>query len=123
MEVYIEDLVDYCVMHNWYDPTKDSAEEKWTKPDKAMACLPASLSPAARSIYKYSLGLTEEDQKKPHSVLAALIEFYGASIRVSGERHKFLGLIQKESCLSFRGKQESATRAHNASTRISLTSL
>ena len=39
MEVYIEDLVDYCVMHNWNDPAKESAEEKWTIPDKAMACL------------------------------------------------------------------------------------
>ena len=72
-------------MHNWYDPAKESAEEKWTKPDKAMACLRASLSPAARSIYKYSLGLTKEDQKKPYLVVAALTEFYGASIGVSGE--------------------------------------
>ena len=44
MEVYIEDLVDYCVMHNWYDPAKESDAEKWTKPDEAMACLRASLS-------------------------------------------------------------------------------
>ena len=94
MEVYIEDLVDYCVMHNWYDPAKERDEEKWTKPDKAMACLRASLSPAARSIYKYSLGLTKENQKKPHLVVAALKEFYGASIGVSGKRQKFLGLIQ-----------------------------
>ena len=97
MEVYIEDLVDYCVMHNWYDPAKESDAEKWTKPDKAMACLRASLSPAARSIYKYSLGLSEENQKKPHLVVAALKELYGASIGVSGERQKFLGLIQNES--------------------------
>ena len=97
MEVYIEDLVDYCVMHNWYDPAKESDAEKWTKPDKAMACLRASVSPAARSIYKYSLGLSEENQKKPHLVVAALKEFYGASIGVSGERQKFLGLIQNES--------------------------
>ena len=39
IEVYIKDLVDYCVMHNWYDPVKEGDEEKWTKPDKAMACL------------------------------------------------------------------------------------
>jgi len=39
MEVYIEDLVDYCVMQNWYDPAKESDEQTWTKPDKAMACL------------------------------------------------------------------------------------
>ena len=68
----IEDLVHYCVMHNWYDPANESAKNKWTKPDKAMACLRASLSPAVRSIYKHSLGLTEEDQKKPHLVVAAL---------------------------------------------------
>ena len=62
-----------------------------------MACLRASLSPAAQTIYKYSLGLTEEDQKKPHLVMAALREFYGASIGVSGEQQKFLSLIQEES--------------------------
>ena len=62
-----------------------------------MACLQASLSPAARSIYKYSLGLSEENQKKPNLVVAALKEFYGTSIGVSGERQKFLGLIQNES--------------------------
>jgi len=39
MEVYIEDLVDYCVMQNWYDPVTESDEQKWTKPDNAMACL------------------------------------------------------------------------------------
>jgi len=43
------------------------------------------------------LGLTEENQKKPHLVVAALKELYGASIGVSGERPKFLGLIQDES--------------------------
>ena len=59
-----------------------------------MACLQASLSPAARSIYKYSLGLTEENQKKLHLVVAVLKEFYGTSIGVSGKRQKFLGLNQ-----------------------------
>ena len=39
MEVYIEGLIGYCVMHNWNDPGKESAEEKWTIPNKAMACL------------------------------------------------------------------------------------
>ena len=39
IEVYVEDLIDYCVMNNWYDSTKESDAEKWTKPDKAMACL------------------------------------------------------------------------------------
>ena len=61
-----------------------------------MAYLRASLSPAARTVYKYSLGLDEADQKKPHCVVAALREYYGASIGVSGERQKFLRLLQNE---------------------------
>ena len=41
IEVYVEDLIDYCVMNNWYDSTKESDAEKWTKPDKAMSsCIP-----------------------------------------------------------------------------------
>ena len=96
LETYIEDLTDYCIMQNWFDPSKATDAEKWTKPDKAMACLRASLSPAARTVYKYSLGLNEADQKKPHCVVAALREYYGASIGVSGERQKFLRLLQNE---------------------------
>ena len=96
IEVFIEDLTDYCVLQNWFDPSKDTEAAKWTKPDKAMACLRAALSPAARAVYKYSLGLTEDDQKKPHMVLNALREYYGASIGVSGERQKFLRLLQNE---------------------------
>ena len=85
LETYIEDLIDYCIMQNWYDTSKETDEAKWTKPDKAMACLRASLSPAARTVYKYSLGLSETDLEKPHSVLSALREYYGASVGVSGE--------------------------------------
>ena len=96
LETYIEDLTDYCIMQNWFDPSKETDALKWTKPDKAMACLRASLSPAARTVYKYSLGLDEADQKKPHCVDAALREYYGASIGVSGERQKFLRLLQNE---------------------------
>ena len=55
-----------------------------------------TLSPAAITVYKYSLGLSETDQKKPHLVVAALREYYGASIGVSGERQKFLRLLQNE---------------------------
>ena len=51
-----------------------------------MACLRASLSPASRAVYKYSLGLLAEDLAKPHLVINALREYYGASIGVSGER-------------------------------------
>ena len=96
LETYIEDLIDYCIMQNWYDTSKETDEAKWTKPDKAMACLRASLSPAARTVYKYSLGLSEADLKKPHSVVNALKEYYGASVGVSGERQKFLRLLQQE---------------------------
>ncbi|KAL9964686.1 hypothetical protein ACROYT_G028361 [Oculina patagonica] len=96
LKTYIEHLTDYCIMQNWFDPSKESDAEKWTKPDKAMACLRASLSPAARTVYKYSLGLSEADLKKPHCVVAALKGYYAASIGVSGERQKFLCLLQNE---------------------------
>ena len=96
IEVYVEDLIDYCVMNNWYDSTKESDAEKWTKPDKAMVCLRASLTKSARTVLKYSLGLSAADQLKPHCVIQALKEYYGASIGVSGERQKFLRLIQQE---------------------------
>ena len=74
-----------------------------------MACLRASLSPAARAVYKYSLGLLEQDQSKPHMVINALKEYYGASIGVSGQRQKFLSLLQnkEESVASWE------TRIHN----------
>ena len=54
LEVYIEDLIDYCIMQNWLDPNWTEAA-RWTKEEKAMACLRASLSPAARAVYKYNL--------------------------------------------------------------------
>ena len=59
-----------------------------------MTCLRASLSPAARTVYKYNLGLSEADLKLPPSVVSALC--YGASVKVSGERQKFLRLLQQE---------------------------
>ena len=85
-------------MQNWYNTLKETDKAKWTKPDKAMACLRASLSlsPAARTVYKYNLGLSEANLKKPHSVVNALREYYGASVRVSGKRQKFLRLLQQE---------------------------
>ena len=45
---------------------------KWTKSDQAMVCRGTSLSPAARAVSKYSLGLDEADQNKPHCCV-----FYG----------------------------------------------
>ena len=59
---YIEDLIDYCIMQNWYDTSKESEAAKWTKSDKAIACLRASLSPAIRTVYKYSLSRTQAAQ-------------------------------------------------------------
>jgi hypothetical protein len=56
----------------------------------------SGLTPSARTVYKYSLGLSEAEQKKPQSVLQALREYYGASIGVSGERQKFLRLLQQD---------------------------
>lgn len=96
LETYIEDLIDYCTMQDWYDTSKESEAAKWTNPDKAIACLRASLPPAARTVYKYSLGLSEANLKKPHSVVSALREYYGTSVGVSGEQHKFLRLLQQE---------------------------
>ena len=50
LETYTEDLIDYCIMQNWYDSSKETDEAKCTKPDKAMAYLRASLSPVARTV-------------------------------------------------------------------------
>ena len=83
-------------MQNWYDSSKETEAQRWTKPDKALVCLKASLPPAARAIYKYSLGLSDEVQKKPHLVIDALRKFDGASIGVSGERQKIIRLLQEE---------------------------
>ncbi|CAB4002062.1 Hypothetical predicted protein [Paramuricea clavata] len=96
MEIFEEDLKDYCTLNNWYDPSKSTEEERWIKTDKAIACLRACLTPSARTVYKYSSGLSEAEQKKPHSVLQALREYYGASIGVSGEWQKFVRLLQQD---------------------------
>ena len=125
IEVYIEDLTDYCTMQNWFDPSNETEAAKLKKPEKAMACLRVSLSPASRAAYKYSLGLSAEDLAKPHLVINALRECYGASIGVSGERQKFLCLLQNEDesigswemCIVYEIK------FHSANMRISLTSL
>jgi len=95
-------------MQNWFDPFKETEAAKWTKPEKAMAYLRASLSPAARAVYKYSLGLSEhvQDQRKPHTVINALKEYYNASIGVLGERQKFISLLQnKENSIASLGRQ------------------
>ena len=35
--------IDYCIMQNWFDPSKETEAANWTKPGKAMVCLRASL--------------------------------------------------------------------------------
>ena len=83
-------------MQNWFDMSKETETAKCTKPEKVMACLQVSLSPASRAVYKYSLALSEEDLAKPQLVVNALREYYVASIGVSSERQKFLRLLQSE---------------------------
>ena len=58
IEVFIEDLTDYCTMQNWFGPFKETETAKWTKPEKAMACL----------------GLSAEDLAKSHLVINVLRE-------------------------------------------------
>ena len=83
LETYIEDLIDYCIRQNWYDTLKETDEPKWTKPDKTMACLRASLSPAARRLYKY------------HTVCCQFVIIDGKSIKKAKEA-KSLGLFLDE---------------------------
>ena len=33
LETFIEDLIDYCLVQNWYDISKESEAAKWTNPD------------------------------------------------------------------------------------------
>ena len=87
-----------------------------------MACLRASLSPASRAAYKYSLGLSA-DLAKPHLVINALREYYGAAIGVSGERQKFLRLLQNEDESTGSWETRIRNQAYSANMRISLTSL
>ena len=114
LEVYIEDLTDFCIMQNWFDPSKETEVAKWTKPEKAMACLRASLSPGARAVYKYSLGLSEDDQKKPHMVINALRGYYGTSIRACCKMKMNPSLL---------GRHGYAIKLHNVNIRIALMSL
>ena len=95
VEVYIKDLIDYCIVQNWFDLSKETRAARWMKPEKAMACLRASLSPAARAVYKHSLGISEQGQSKPHMVINALKEYYGASIGVSGGKAEISFLAAK----------------------------
>ena len=118
LETYIDDLTDYCIMQNCFDPSKETDALKWTKPDKAMACLRASLSPAARTVYKYSLAQDEADQKNPHCVVAALRE-YGAQ----GNGKSFFTCCKTKTNRSPPGRREYAIKQHSVNMKTMLTSL
>ena len=117
LETYIEDLIAYCLMQNWYDTSKETNEAKWAKPDKAMAYLRASLSPASRTVYKYSLDLSEADLKKPHSVVNALREYYGASVECQGNDKSFFTYYNMKMSRSRHGRREYEIKRHNANTK------
>ena len=123
IDIYTEDLKDYCVMQNWYDSSMETEAQKWTKPDKAIACLRVSLPPAARAIYKYSLGLSDEDQKKPHLVIDALRKFYGTASESLGRGKNFSVYFKRKMSRSLRGKREFVIKERSASTKILQTNL
>ena len=82
-------------MQNGYDSLKGTEVQRWIKTDKAIACLRTSLPPAARAIYKYSFGLSDEDQKKPHLAIGVK-KILWCQHRSFRERQKFLCLLQEE---------------------------
>ena len=85
-----------------------------------LAYLRASFSPAARAFYKYSLELSEQDQRKPHTVINALKD-YGAIIGVLGERQKFIFFLQnEENSIARLGRQRFAIELPSACMKISL---
>ena len=122
IEVYIEDATDYYTMQNWFDLSKETQTAKWTKPEKVIACLRVSLSPANRAVYKYSLRLSAEDLAKPQLVVNTLREYYVASIGVSSER-SFFACCKVKMNQSVPGKCVYEIKPHSANMRISLTSL
>ena len=81
VDVCIEDLISYCIIQNWFDLCKETEAVKWTKPKRAIVCLPASLSPAARG------------SEQTAQVINALNGYCNVSIRALGERQKFLSFL------------------------------
>lgn len=123
IQIYIQDLGDYTVMQNGYDSSKRTEVQRRIKTDKAITCLGTSLPPAARTIYKYSFGLSDEDQKKPHLAIDVLRKFYGASIGVSGRGKNFSVYFKRKMSRSFCGKREFRIKEHNVSMKILQTNL
>ena len=124
LETNIEDLTDYWIMQNWFDPSEETDALKWTKPDKAMACLRASLSPAARTVYKYSLGVDEADQKKPRCVVAALREnIMALALESQGNDKSFFACCKTKTNRSPPGRREYAIKQHLVNMKNMLMSL
>ena len=113
VEVYIEDLMEYRIMQNCFDPSKETEAVRWTKPEKVTGCLQASLSPAARAVYKYSLGLLEQDHTKPHMVINPL---KGSR----GKGRNFFPCYKTKRNPSPLRRQEFATKLPSVSMKISL---
>ena len=82
-----------------------------------MAHLRESLSPAARTVYKYSLDLSEADLSKPDSVVNVLREYYGASVGVSGNDKSSFAYYNKKMSRSRHGRREYEIKRHNANTK------
>ena len=82
-----------------------------------MVCLRASLSPAARTVYKYSLDLSEADLKKRHSVVNALREYYGAKLDCQGSDKSSFAYYNKKMSRSRHGRREYEIKRHNAHTK------
>ena len=113
IQISIQDLGDYSVTQNGYDSSTGTEVQRWIKTDKAIACLRASLPPAARAIYKYSFRLSGEDQKKPCLVIDVLRKFYNASSGVSRGGKNFFVYFKRKISRSLLGKRKFMIKEHN----------
>ena len=93
LETYIEDLIDYCIRKNWYDTLKETDEPKWTKPDKTMPCLRASLSPAARRLYKYHTVWCKRSRFEENSQCCQFVIIDGKSIKKTKKLNRWACLL------------------------------
>ena len=123
IDIYTEDFRGYCVMQNWCDSLKKTEAQRWTKPDKAIACLRASLPSPARAIYRYSLGLSDGDQKKPHLLVDALRKFMAPASESLGRGKNLFVYFKRKMSRSLPGKREFVIKERSASMKILQTNL